>query len=104
VHALQCAGNLLGRPTPQQKIAHHAPQGALRVQLGQGPGSDATGLTGRLGRLEGIAIRSRTIAGKLTANGAGAAPEQVSNGSLAIALLQKRSHSQPIFWLQVRVS
>jgi hypothetical protein len=28
----------------------------------------------------------------------------VSNGSLAIALLQKRSHSQPIFWLQVRVS
>jgi len=104
VHAPQCAGNLLGRPTPQQKIAHHTPQGAVRVQLGQGPGRNTTGLTGRLGGLESIAIASRPIAAQLTANGAGAAAKDAGNGSLAPALLQKRSHRQPIFWLQVRVS
>ena len=99
-----CAGNLLGRPTPQQKIADHAPQSALRVQVGKGPTRNPTGLTGRLGGLESIAIGCRPIATKLTANGAGAAAKETGNGTLAPALLQKRSHRQPIFWLQVRVS
>ena len=104
MHTLQCAGNLQGRTTPQQKITDHAPQGAMRVQLGLGLGSDAAGLTGRLGVLEGIAIGCRPIAGKLATNGVGTAPEQAGNGSLAPALLQKRSNREAIFWLQVRVS
>mgnify|MGYP000741782869 CR=1 FL=1 len=69
-----------------------------------GLGSDAAGLTGRLGVLEGIAIGCRPIAGKLATNGVGTAPEQAGNGSLAPALLQKRSNREAIFWLQVRVS
>lgn len=103
MHALQCAGNLLGRPTPEQKIADHMPQSAMRVQLGQRPRGDATGFAGGLGGLEGIAIGWTAIASKLTANGAGAAPEAAGNGALAPALLQKRGDRQAVFWLQVRV-
>lgn len=101
MHARQCVGNLLGRPTPQHKITDHAPQRAMRVQLGQRPRRNAADLTSCLGSLEGIAIDNRAIASELTANGAGAAPEQEGNGSLAQTLLHKGYQSQAIFWLHV---
>lgn len=33
MHALQCAGDLLGRPAPEQKIADDAPGTTVRVQF-----------------------------------------------------------------------
>ncbi len=65
------------------------PQRAVRVQLGQRPSGKATGFTGGLGGLEGIALERAAIARQLTADGAGTAPEQAGDGSLAQTLLDK---------------
>lgn len=75
------------------------PQSAIGVQLGQRPRRNAAGVTECLGRPAGIAMGSRAIAGEFTADGAGAAPKQPGNGSLANTLLHQQCKGQAIFWL-----
>ncbi len=57
MHALQCAGNLLGRPAQEQKIAGGAPEAAMRMQLGSRTRCGAAGLAGSLSRQPGQAAR-----------------------------------------------
>ena len=103
MHAPECAGNLLGRPAPHQQITDHAPQGAIGVQLAQGPGIDTSLLTGCLRGRAGVA-RCSAVARQLTAETAGAAPQRLGNGSQAEALLVQRGQRHAFFALQVRVS
>ena len=103
MHAPQCAGNLLRRPAAQQQIGDHMPQRPVGMQLGQGTRGDATLLAQALsgGRPVGIAT---AVAGHLAAQGAGAAPQLLSNAPQAPALLEQGSEGQALFRLQVAVS
>ncbi|SDO78031.1 hypothetical protein SAMN04489708_103207 [Paracidovorax cattleyae] len=104
MHALQCAGDLLGRPAPEQKIADRAPEAAVRMHLGGRTHCVAAGLAGCLGGPQGIAIARGAVAFQVPAHGAGAAPEQTSDGSPAPSLLDQRGQCEAFFGLQVRVS
>ncbi|GDY38722.1 hypothetical protein ACINB_46140 [Acidovorax sp. NB1] len=87
MHIPQCVGNLLGRPTLQQKITCHS--ATLWVQLRPWSCGNATGFTGGLGGFEGTTLGSAAIACQPAADGVGTVPEQVGDGSLAQTLLDK---------------
>lgn len=94
MHALQCAGNLLRRPAPEQEIADGAPEAAVRMQLGCRTRCVAAGLAGSLGRPRGITTTRGAVACQLTAYGAGAAPEQSGDGPPAPSLLDQRGQRE----------
>ena len=103
VHAPQCAGNLLGRPTPQQQLAYNAPQRPMGMQLCQRPCRLTSRFARSLRRLGGVA-GAAAVAPEFAADRAGTASEQPGYRALAESLLAQRREREAIFWLQVRVS
>lgn len=100
IHAPQCAGNLLGRPAPQEQIADHMPERPVRMKFGQRPGGSAARDTGGLPGLGGVAAGA-AVASQFTADGAGVAPEQSGDGPLAQVLLQEGCDGDAVLGLQL---
>lgn len=102
VHAPECAGNLLWRPAPGESRAHDEPQAAIAVQLGQRPRGNPPLLVHARGRHAGVGPVVG-IAPELTADGAGAASQQLGHTAHAPALPIHRRRRHSLFRLQVRV-
>lgn len=104
MHAPECGGNLLGRPTPAQQRANGAPQRPIGMQLWQGAGLDAASAAKALGGTADVSFGTAGIAPQLATERAGAAPHQLTYGPQATALLVQRRQRHALFDLQLCVS
>ena len=99
-HAMQCAGDLLRRPPLIQQSGDHAPQHAVRCQLGRRPRHNPASGRRNLRRLGGIPRARHTIAAQLATDPAGAAAQPPR----ARSFLRIRRQQHPFFRLKLPVT
>ena len=104
VHALECVGNLGWRPAPQQHVRHHRSQRAMGIELARRTGLLATPPALRVRGLGAVGLIGQSIAPKLAADGAGAAPQAGGNAAQAQPLESKRRNRHALIGAQLLVS
>lgn len=97
----ECAGDLLGGPVPAEHVADDRPQGAVGVELDAAASKPATARGQEVRAVRGVALGAAVVALEFPAQGAGAAPQLLGNGTQAMPLQPQRRHRDALFSLQL---